>query len=363
MPNKPPDNVPGVDDQELATVAGLFPELPNIRAEPADRFVQAIRTLVEKRAQQQWPNEDDADLAVFVMVDHPRQVGERHEATPFADPIAKNDPLLGFLFFANRDASGGRVMPLPTDPNAILEWLDDEGLGDCPIVTVYRKSKEMVARRAGTINSARSDPIRDQEPTATLPELLKALQHFHQMRLLTPMCCAGGVWEPNRAHRYVPGPQPERSIQSDLELALNFWFHGVVRAESEDKTNIGRIDVRLLKKSDEGDQLAYWVIIELKVIKSFANAPSNSKASKVSLTTNVEAIVKGVKQAGSYRENRVAKEGLLEIYDLREDKTDDLTKRVEVCAAMDNFSPQIKVHVWPVFGSSEDARDAGFTGA
>ena len=102
MPNKPPDNVPGVDDQELATVAGLFPELPNIRAEPADRFVQAIRTLVEKRAQQQWPNEDDADLAVFVMVDHPRQVGERHEATPFADPIAKNDPLLGFLFFANR---------------------------------------------------------------------------------------------------------------------------------------------------------------------------------------------------------------------------------------------------------------------
>ena len=102
------------------------------------------------------------------------------EQTHLPTQSQKNDPLLGRLFFANRDASGGRVMPLPTDPNAILEWLDDEGLGDCPIVTVYRKSKEMVTRRAGTSNSARSDPIRDHEPSATLPELLEALQHFHR---------------------------------------------------------------------------------------------------------------------------------------------------------------------------------------
>ena len=103
--------------------------------------------------------------------------------------------------------------------------------------------------------------------------------------------------------------------------------------------------------------------MELKVIKSFANASPGSSPTKVPLSTNVKAIVKGVKQAGSYRENRVAEEGLLEIYDLREDKTDDLTKQAKVRAAMGNFSPQIKVHVWPVFGSSEDARDAGFTGA
>ena len=362
MPTEPPDNVPGVDDQQLAAVAGLLPQLPNIRAEPADRFVQAVRALMEKRAQQQWPNEDDADLTVFVMVDHPRQVGEKYGANPFADPIAKDDSLLGRLFFANRDASGGRVMPLPTDPNAILEWLDDEGLGDCPIVIGYRKSKRMVTRRAGTRNSARSDPIRDREPSATLPELLEALEHFHRTRLLTPMCCPDGVWESSRAHQYVPGPTPEKCIQSDLELALNFWFHGVVRAEHEDNTNIGRIDVRLLKKGEPGGPLAYWVIMELKVIKSFANAPPSSRPSPVSASSNVTAIVKGVKQAGSYRENRDAEEGLLEIYDLRKDKTDDLTKRAEVSAARNKFSRYPEAHVWPVFGSSEDARAAGFTG-
>ena len=362
MPAEVPNDIPGVEDKQLAAVAGLLPELPNIRAEPADRFAQAVRTLVESRARREWPNEGEADLAVFVMVDHPRQVGERHGARPFADPLAKDDPLLGHLFFANRDASAGRFMSIPTDPNAILEWVADHDLGDRPIVIVYRTSKQMVTRRAGIDDPARHDPIRDQEPSATLPELMEALDHFHRTGLLTPMCCPDGVWEPGRAARYVPGPHPEGSIQSALEVALNFWFRGVVKAEHEDNTNIGRIDVRLLKKSKDGS-LAYWVIMELKVIKSFRNAPQGSDPSPVSDADNVAAIVEGVRQAGAYRENRSAEEGLLEIYDLRKDKTDDLRKHEKVSAAMSRLTPQPEVHVWPVFGSAQDARNAGFTGA
>ena len=252
MPIEPPDNVPGVDDRELAAVVGHLPDLPNIRAEPADRFVQGVRALVEKRAQEEWPNEDEANLAVFVMVDHSRQVGERHGAKPFADPIAKDDPLLGRLFFANHDATRGRVMQLPTDPNSILEWLDDESLGDCPVVTVYRNDKTMVTRRTGTSDTARSDPIRDKKPPATLAELSDALRHFHQTRLLTPACCPKGVWERGSARRYIPGRQPERSIQSDLKVALNFWFHGVVIARAEDSTNIGRIDLGVAEEKRRG---------------------------------------------------------------------------------------------------------------
>ena len=321
MANDVPDSVSGVDDQELAAVVGLLPELPNIGAEPADRFAQAVRTLVEKRAQKEWPNEGGEDLAVFVMVDHPRRIGEKHGAVPFADPIAKDDPLLGRLFFANRDASSGRFVTLPEDPNGMLEWLDDKGLGNCPIVTVYRRLMKMVTRRAGTSHSARTDPIRDNEPSASMPELMEALQHYHRTRLLTPICCPDGVWTPGRAHQYVPGPQPEKCIQSDLEVALNFWFRGVVIAQHEDSTNIGRIDVRLLKKSNEEGSLTYWVIMELKVIKSFTNAQDGSNPSSVSASTNVGSIVKGVEQAGAYRENRGAEEGLLEIYDLRKNKT------------------------------------------
>ena len=102
--------------------------------------------------------------------------------------------------------------------------------------------------------------------------------------------------------------------------------------------------------------------MELKVIKSFANPSPGCSPSSISVSKNVEAIVEGVTQAGSYRSNRHVEDGLLEIYDLRKDKTDDLTKQPAVRVAMNNFSPRIRFDVWPVFGSSKDARAAGFDG-
>lgn len=363
MSAKPSDSIPGVDDQQLAAIAGLLPKLPNIGAESADRFAQEVLKLVEHRAQRNWPNEDEADLVVFVKVDYPRQVGEKYDAIPFVDPIATGDPLLGRLFFANQDASHGRFMPLPTKANAILEWLDDNDLGNRPIVIAYRSSKKIITRRSGTRDTARSDTIRDQEPSATLSELREALEHFHQTRILTPMSCPDGVWEPNRARQYIPGPKPEKSIQSALESALSSWFRGIVRAECEDSTNIGRIDVRLLKKSEREGSLTYWVIMELKIIKSFTNPRQGSDPSLVSTKTNIDTLIKGVKQAGSYQENRSAEKSFLEIYDLRKDKKDDLKQRPEVSQVMRTFSIPPEIHVWPVFGSSEDARAAGYRGA
>ena len=348
--------IDGVKDEELATVVGLLPALPNVRASRADRFAQAVRTLVEKRAQEGWPKEGAADVAVFVLVDYPRKIGQTHGATPFADPMAQGTPLLGCLFFASADATHGQFMPIPTAAAAILEWLEDHGLADCPMVAVYRNAKEMVTRRFGIEDSARSDAIRDQEPSATVQELMDALRHYHRSRVVTPTCCPDGVWKLECADRYIPGPRPEKSIQLDLQVVLSSWFRGVVRAEAEDNTNIGRIDLRLLKKEANGG-LAYWIILELKVIKSFTNT-----ASKVGDSINVEAIVKGVKQAGSYRANRDAEEGTLEIYDLRQDKSEDLTAREDVSAALSMYSPPPTVHIWPMYGSADDARNAAQIG-
>lgn len=354
--------IPGVKDEELAAVASLILKLPNVRAVPADRFVQAVRALVERRAQDGWPEEADEDLTVFVLVGYPRRIGEACGGTPFADPVAQGTRLLGRLFFSGPDASHGQFIELPTSANEILEWLDDRGLGSCAIVTVYRNAMEMIIRKAGMASLARSEKIRDREPGATVGELIAALTHYHQRYVLTPSGCPDGVWEPKSADKYIPGPRPERSIQADLERALNFWFRGVVRAECEDTTNIGRIDVRLMKKGAKGG-LAYWVILELKVIKSFAHAAPDSVPSKIEESKNVEAITKGVKQAGAYRENRIAEHGMLEVYDLRKDKTEDLRLRDAVGEALQMFAPAPQIHVWAVFGRAADARDAGFTGA
>ena len=356
MPVEESGEVVGVEDEELAAVASLVPVLPNIRAARADRFAQAVRTLVEKRAQTGWPNETAADLAVFVLVDYPRRVGETHGGRPFADPTAQGIPLLGHMFFSSPDGTHGHFVQLPTEPSAILEWLADHGLGGCPMVAVYRNAKEMVTRPLGIAHSAQIDTIRDQEPSATVQELTEALRHYHRSRVVTPGNCPEGVWQPGSAHQYIPGERPENSIQSDLANALNFWFRGVVRAQIEDTTNIGRIDVRLLQEGANGG-LAYWVILELKVIKSFTN-----NRSPVSVPTNLRAIVKGVRQAASYRTNRRAEEGMLEIYDLRQNKSEDLTASEEVAAALQMYSPPPKVDVWPVFGSADDARNAGQTG-
>lgn len=361
MPPEPTAKVAGTDDTVLAAVAGILPKLPNVRAEDPDRFAQAARALVETRAQAGWPAEGEADVAAFVLVDRPREAAARWASDAVMDPIATQEPLLGRLFLMNRDCSSGRSLPLPCAPGDLLDWLSENGLGDRPVAVAYRATSTMTVRRDGVEDLIRPHKIRDHPPAATVDELLEALNHFHLSGLLTPTCCVSGVWQPKRAADYVPGPQPERSIQDALALSLSMWFQGLVRVGVEDRTNIGRIDVRLLKPSAEGP-LAYWAIVELKVIKAFANAQGRAKAAAVSRTDNVDAIQKGLRQTWAYQSNRESEEGLLEIFDLRKDKSEDLMADSGVVEELGKLSPVPRYTVRPLFGSSEHARLAGFSG-
>lgn len=361
MPPESTPKVAGTDDTVLAAVAGILPKLPNVRAEDPDRFAQAARALVETRAQSGWPAEGEADVAVFVSVDRPREAAAPWVSDAVMDPIATQEPLLGRLFLMNRDCSSGRSFPLPCAPGDLLDWLSENGLGDRPIAVAYRATGTMTVRRDGVEDLSRPHKIRDRAPAATIDELLEALDYFHRSGLLTPTCCVAGVWQPKRAADYVPGPQPERSIQDALALSLSMWFQGLVRVDVEDRTNIGRIDVRLLKPSAEGP-LAYWAIVELKVIKAFANAAGRAKAAAVSRTDNIDAIQKGLRQAWAYQSNRESEEGLLEVFDLRKDKSEDLMANGDVVRLLSELSPLPRYTVRPLFGSSEHARLAGYTG-
>ena len=349
-------DIPGVSDDDLGAAMARTPALPNLHAERPLRFSQAVRALVEERAQQGWPGEGDADVAVFVLVDYPRDAGQTHGGTPFADPAAQGTPLLGHLFFSSPDATHGQFVPLPSAPNAFPEWLDDHGFRDCPVIAVYRRTKLLVTRLLGIHDFAQHDPIRDQKPAATLQQLMEALHHYHRDYVVTPVRSPDGLWKPGAAHVYIPGPRPERAIQTQLQTVLRSWFQDVVRVEPEDTTNIGRIDVRLLTPAPDG-RLAYWTILELKVVKSFTHSESG-----VSNADNVSAIVKGIEQAAAFRDNRGAEHGMLEVYDLRKDKSDDLTTRQAVTATLGNFAPPPDMHVWPVYGSAADARHDGQTG-
>ena len=355
-------DISGVKHEEIAATTALFPTLPNIQAHPVDRFAQAVRSIVETRACAHWPNEGAEDVAVFLMVDHPRPIGERYGAQPFADPIATTDPLLGHLFFANRDASHGRVMHIPTEPAAILEWLHDNNLSSYPVILVYRRTALLVTRPTGPKGLSSQTPIRDVPPVADLPELQRALHYFHLHHLLTPSCSPKELWEAGLANQYIPGPRPEATIQYRLRIVLDSWFQGILRAESEDRTNIGRIDVRLLQPGPTG-ALAYWAIMELKIVRSFTNAKSTSTASPVGGRANEDAIVDGIRQAHAYRANRRAEVSLLEVYDLRRDKSVNLLTSARIRSTLLKYTGVSSIEVRALFGSAADARRAGYSGA
>ncbi len=364
MANEPNDPIPGVDDAELAAAVQSLPSLPTTQADDADRFVREVRAIAEKRAQASWPKEDDSDVAAFVLAPHPREVGQRFNGKPVLDLLATDSPILGRLFFLSRDASRGRFIEFPTaSPGEILDWLVDNGLGNYTLVMVYRSGKSLVARPRGAASDAESDSIRDTPPQAkaTLKGLLDALKHFHRRKLLTPSVCPEGVWEPKRANEYVPGPAPEKSIQRSLTDALNFWFHDRVRAEMEDKTAIGRIDVRLLTNVKGVGPLSYWAIVERKVVKSYHNAQKKIKATPVSMTENAGAVADGVQQAWAYRNDRVAEEGLLEVYDLRKDKSEDVFSYEKVKSALATCTPPPTCNVRQVFGEAAHARASGYS--
>ena len=361
MPTNNSDSIPGLNEHQLAAVADDFLVIPDVWADAADRFVSEVRKLVEQRAQNGWPNERDEDIAVFVLVDHPREVGELHGATAFVDPIAKEDPILGQLYFTSPNASAGRAMAIPAESNAVLEWLEDNHLGDRPIVIVYRNSLTMSVRPKGIEGDPSNQKIRDRKPTATQEWLENTLEWFHPSVLLTPSVCPEGVWETGRARDYVPGRRPEKAIQYALGLVLATEFAGVLRVKREDPVSIGRIDLKLLKKEEPGSGYSYWAILELKVIKSFRNAARGTEATRVNDSENVESIIEGVRQAGSFAENCNIR-GFLEIYDLRKNKAVDLIARQEVSREGAQFNPPPKIHVWKMFGSAQDARNARYTG-
>jgi hypothetical protein len=359
MPDNNSESIPGVSEAELIDAVGsLVTNMPATDVDDSDRFCIAVRGLVETRAQGGWCGEGTEDVGVFVLTPYPRRVGEKLGALPISNPVATQEPLLGRLLFLNRDASTGRVMALPVTADALLEWLEEQGLGSLPVVMVYRQKSIIINRRAGVQGDSSSDSLRNEPVPVAPEEVIKALEQSHRTQLLTPTACPPGVWATQRASEYIPGPEPEKTIQKQLQTVFNSWFHGAIKAEVEDTTTIGRIDIRLLKINSQ-KHLEYWMIVELKVVKSSAHAAVGKKASSVSHSVNVQAVCEGVRQAFAFAQNRHAN-AMLEIFDLRKDKTKNVMKEKAVSDELGKCDPTPICHVWPLYGSSSDARVAGW---
>jgi hypothetical protein len=357
----PADNSTNVNDADLASVTRDLISAPDLRANRADRFFSQVQVIVEGRAQNGWDNEGSLELSVFIQATYPRAAATPLGGAAVADLDATGEPILGRVFFLNQDASQGFYIPIPREaPGELLQWLATQSFGQEPIVMVYRKTNLLIERAHGAAAEAtRRQVIRDRPPAATAEQLLQGLALFHQHELITPTICPHGVWLKGATNRYYVGEQPERSIQLHLRTFLNGWFRRAVRAECEDTTRAGRIDVRLLVPG-AGTGLAYWAVIELKVIKSFVYTDNRRVTpNTVSMTQNAEAIAEGLRQAHEFGQERQCPPGYLEVFDLRKDKSINPMECEIVVLQIRGLVPEPVVNIRPLFGSAGDARRAG----
>jgi hypothetical protein len=353
------EQVHGVDDHELRGALDGFSSLLPSSIQDCDKFAIEVRSILEDRAQQGWVGECEADVAVFLHTPYPKKTGDKLSGVPVSNLLASSRPVLGKLFILNRDASWGRVVDLPTDADGVIDWLIASELGDHPVIFAYRSSRRLLARAKGAkFEITAKEIIRDKPPLATLEEVGEALNLFHRENLLSPSVCPAGVWEQHRAADYIPGVRPEKAIQVVLRTALFSWFRGIVHAKIEDPTPVGRIDVRLLQKSDGA--WAYWVILELKVLRSSHNAKKGKAAKPVNVAANAEEVAEGVRQVDSFARHWEAIP-LLEIFDLRKDKRQDILAHDIVTTELAKHLPAPPAcRVWPLFGSAKDARFVGY---
>jgi hypothetical protein len=354
-------SIPGVRDADLEKVARGLLSVPDLGASRIERFFGQVQAIVDARAQACWPNEGAANLSLFFQAPYPRFAAKSLNCRPIADLDATTEPILGRIFLLNGDASQGFCADLPVDdPGEVFAWLQELSFCNEPNIAVYRDTGVMIERAMGVSGPAsRKERIRSEAPAATPDQLLDGLDRFHQSELITPHVCPKGVWLGGASSKYYIGDDPERTIQAQLRTFLNGWFRKVLRAECEDSTRAGRIDVRLLK-DEPGEGLAYWAIVELKVVKSYVYIADRARNPRVvSPRQNAEAVAEGVRQAHEFAKERNCLPGYLEIFDLRKDKVEDVLSHDVVDEQVKAVDPAPVINIRPLFGSASDARKAG----
>lgn len=351
------------DDGLIQKLVGSATSLPDQSESETDRFFAGVRNLLEDRAQSGWKGEDgDSKYAVFVLVGFPRKplANESHNLKRVIDLTVSNESVFGKIFFLAFNAANGTTMELPVEPNDVLDWLTENGLGLCPVAIAYRDTLKISLRETVEAEEFRFKSIREQKPELTIDSLKTALSSFHEEGLVTPTSCGAGVWEPGRSAEYVPAKNTEKAIQQRLRYHLTGWFHGIVKVGMEDTVSKGRIDVRLLAPPASGNGLQYWSIIELKVARTFRNAKNGKPPQKVSEKALIDELLKGIGQAHDFTEETQVKEGFLEVYDMRQDKSEELLEHEKVAAKLGACNVPVNAAVREMFGSSEEAREHSF---
>jgi hypothetical protein len=264
----------------------------------------------------------------------------------------------GMLVFTAPHGTGGWAVPLPNNSaDEAIDLLEHYGFGHLPIAVIYPRRRALSCYRTGGAsgNAPMQLDLPAQTRQVTIDEIFAVLEDVRHNSLLTPQIGPPGFWA-NPAE-YEPGAEAERTIQWIVAAQLRSNFRPIL-VDTEQEISLGRIDVLMTNPRPTTELPQHPAIIELKALKSKSNGGATFSHSK-----NVKAVVKGMRQAKSYREEKKARYSVLGCFDLRRDKSDIMTVKVCVMARDRYFTDdRVKAFVFPVYGTTEDAQEASAIG-
>ena len=320
--------------------------------EPHRRFVRGVAALVWKREALVTDDEDQKDLAVFLL--HPD--GEQQSDLPRHPMLdAGLTAIAGKVWYVNAAVVSGRASDLTaTEDDAVFRFItDDLGLGDVPAVIVDPRLPQIAVRfyPAGLSDPNNREEVRLTTTDVNIAELSRIIERVYTQCLVTPDAQPEGnrIWNDGSKHR--PKRNAEHRIQASLKPAFAAVFP-TCRVYDEFAGTMGRADLHI-EEPDPLDRtrVTFLAVLELKVLRSY----SENGDTAYSVAVCRAAVSDGVRQAGMYKRERGHRVGALCCFDMREqDEGDECFE--EVAKLADDLG--IALRRWYLYGTSRLYRNA-----
>ncbi|WP_421950105.1 hypothetical protein [Pelagibacterium sp.] len=256
------------------------------------------------------------------------------------------------IFTAPHGTSGWSIVLPEGSVDSAIDLLESAGFGHLPIAIIYPEQRALSCYHEGGISEVAPINLHlpAQSRTVTIKDIFDVLEDIRRNSLLTPQVGPPGFWADGPG--YEPGAEAERHIQWVVAAQLKSNFRPLL-VDTEQIIPLGRIDIVITNPSPTNESPLYPAVIELKALKSKSNG-----GAAFSETKNVRAVLKGMRQAKSYREVKQAKYSVLGCFDMRKDKNDILNLGLCVMARQRYFQDdRVDAFVFPLYGSSEDAQE------
>jgi hypothetical protein len=343
----------GASEADLkAIVQDSFGSDSDLDATEDDISIWSLARVVTARMRHtDWVN-DPKGIAIFVITDRPRELGEALAGE--LEPIIDNGShrLTGRLWVAGPALASAYRLALAAQNTGDAFKEVAARLGDKPTLVFDPNATDLEIRYYPQ-GVAQPDVVQKYPMpglTFSLESLDRTLSTFHAENLVSPDATKSENSPWKVSGNYVPRASTEGFLQGWLKSILSVAL-GRCKVDFEIPGTEGRCD--LVISSRHLTQENTWIVhatLELKVLRSV-----DSGSHPIAATVRERAIEDGYLQALAYRNERQAQLGMLCCYDMRKPahcNGDMCLQAVKDRASQDG----IELRCYRLYGSSADLR-------